>query len=279
MSDDNEISSEATSHEATPETTTTNTETTETEKGTVTEALMREEMAKVFDDAQAKSPESRHVMPPVPSANLNEAFENTLDWMNKSEGERATMTDAHGQVARLKANAAQMGVELDDTEALKMAFQIEQGGRAAIPAELTPAMESVKSLYGDQVPFHEAAQRYAQIDSLVRSNPAQGLSEIIKSTGGDEREILREMAAKHSPQEWQQHFAQRDAEVYVEAFLAAYPDADQPAMIEAFGKLKQGGTYGERLHAAYRLTKQQPRKPKQKSMEARMRETYEARQR
>jgi hypothetical protein len=52
-------------------------------------------------------------------------------------------------------------------------------------------------------------------EALCFKTPRQsvrGLTEILKQTGHDEREVLRQMAARHSPTDWQQHYAMRDAD-------------------------------------------------------------------
>ncbi len=213
----------------------------------LTDALMADEMSKVFDDMEVHGvEEAAQKMVPMVSKNIDEAFENTSNWMSKSADDQEMMRDAHGKVEKLKANAKTMGIELSDQDALKMAFELEQKQEGNVPDELAPALEKVKTFYPDQ-PTHQTVANYAAFDELVRSNPAHGLSEIIKQTGHDELEVLRQMAARHSPAELQQHFALRDATTYVDAFLSAHPDANQDAMLEALSKMNKTGDYGRDL--------------------------------
>ena len=70
----------------------------------------------------------------------------------------------------------------------------------------------------------------------------------------------------------------REAEVVAGAFIAAYPDVDQEAVLTALGKFPRSGNMAADMAKAYEMAGQRPSRPSRKgarrSMEAEMAETY-----
>jgi hypothetical protein len=248
------------------------------------EDKLRVELGSIFDKNEATAEQERlAAMPPRPGEDFEDTVARTYEWQNElSKADRSLRTDARNEVQKIKENAKNIGLELDDTEALKLAWQLEQQ-QAKVPDELAPTLEAVKAFYPDQPP-HETLKNYTEYDRLVRHDPVRGVSEIIKQTGHDEREVLRQMAAKFSPPEWQRFYAERDANIFVEAFLASHSDANHEDMIEALGKIRRTGDYGRDLRAAYQMTKSRRSSGRARNTENKFRDSMskiydEARQR
>jgi hypothetical protein len=258
-----------------------------TEPTPLTENKIRDEMSAVFDESEAAAEKVAELkmMPVVKTDNIDQTFEKTYEWLTASATEKAELRDASKLVDQVRDNAAKFGVTLTDADAMKAAMDLEQQqarSTPTIPAELQPALQTIKQAYPDRAP-HEVVSRFAEIDNYVKRAPAEAAGWIYQQTTGQSPlELARQIAAAHSPAEVQQHYALRDAETYVSAFLSAHPDVDGDQVIEALGKIQKTGDCGRDLRAAYDLIGEKPSrrgKPKQRSMESRMRQVYEGRQR
>ena len=111
-------------------------------------------------------------------------------------------------------------------------------------------MKSIAELYPNGP--HEVAADYAQIDQDFKRDPINSDSGCCRKEPDSPLEIARQVAMAHSPQQIQQFHAQREAEVVVGAFLAAYPDVDQEAAITALGKFPRSGNMARRHGEATR---------------------------
>ena len=146
----------------------------------------------------------------------------------------------------------------------------EGGGRTAqeakaapsIPAELQPAMQAVQQLYPGRN-FHEVAADYARIDSDFKRDPLNvGFRMLQEQTGLSPLEIARQVAAAHAPAEIQQHMQLREAEVVANAYIAANPEVDQDAVVEALGKFPRSGNMAADMAKAIEMAAQKSSRPK-----------------
>ena len=106
----------------------------------VHDALMRETMSKAYDTAQARGEQeaARMTVPTVPAKNIDRHSKTPTTGCRRAKLSEPKCPPRTARSRQIKANAAKFGVTLDDTEALKLAYQIEaQGGNAqgGIPAE------------------------------------------------------------------------------------------------------------------------------------------------
>jgi hypothetical protein len=236
-----------------PPETGTSVDTPDTEKKPLTEALFREEAEKIWDRAEARSAkDDTQRMIPTASKNLTEAFDAYAAWTDKSPEQQESLRDAHDLVSRVKANAAAMGLTISDEAALDKAMHIEEQ-QSAVPPELQPALQAVQQTYPDMAP-HEAVGRYVEMDRLVRQNPVEAVSQILRNTGHNEVEVLRAMALRHNPQEIQQSFALSKAETVVDTFFQLNPDAAKYEA-EITAAIKPTGNYAGDLQKAYAKVK------------------------
>jgi hypothetical protein len=212
----------------------------DTERKPLTEALFREEAEKIFDAAEARSAkDDSQRMIPTASKNITEAFDNTAAWMDKSAEQQEGLRYTHDTVARIKANAAAAGLTISDEAALDQALK-QEAQEGTVPAALQPALQSVQQTYPDMAP-HEAVGRYVEMDRLVRSNPSEAVSQILKNTGHDELSVLRQMAMKFNPAQLQQSFELQQLERYIEGFMDANPGVSEAALMETIEKMKKTG--------------------------------------
>lgn len=238
------------------------------------------EMSKVYDALTAKSEQqiAKDTPPTVPAKNLSEAFEHTFEWMSKSDTEKAVATDAHTLVEQVKENAKKFGVELSDTDALKLAFEMETKGAQAqpgIPQELAAPMKSLRQLYPDQPP-HQVVSRYAEIDRLVKSDPVEGIRWIAEQSGMNPLVLAQKLAFRYGNQVQ----VQANAERLVGEWLEANPAAESlhSEMLEAIGsgKVPRTGNFANDLQNALRhvqRAKHQEAKRRPKTTDAKLRQS------
>ena len=251
------------------------------------------ELSEIYDRSQAaqERAEDRATMPAATTNDegrpdtLHETFTKSYEWLHSTPKEQATQRDANKLVEQVRENAAKFGVTLTDAEAMDKAMALEQmqaqqaNSTPSIPAELQPAMQAIQQNYpGRQA--HEVVSEFAQIDSDFKRDPINTAFRVLQErTGISPLEIVRQVAAAHSPQQHQQFYAERDAEVVANAFMAAYPDVDQEAVIAALAKIPRSGNMAADLAKAYEMAGQKPSRPSRKgqrrSMESEMAEVYQ----
>ena len=246
----------------------------------VSEEARRQELGKVFDAMQARGEqqEANAMPPPASKQSLEEAFDRTASWMEKSAADRHADSGAANEVSRLKERAAALGVELTDADALKLAFEIEQkqGGNSqgGIPSELAPTMQAVQQLYPDQAP-HQIINRYAEIDRSFKSDPVGTIGWMAQQTGMPPLVLAQELALKYGNQE----IVRQNAEHIVGQYFETNPDAlkVQAAMMKAIeaGHVKRTGHIAGDLHRAYQFASKQQRRAGKRSTEAKLRDSME----
>jgi hypothetical protein len=245
---------------------------------------LHKELGAIYDrnHAKAERAEELQIVPSIlPGDSTQTAFEKTYDFLHASPQQQATQRDASKLVGEVRANAAKFGVTLDDKAAMEAAMKLEAEQAKAtpsIPAELQPALKSISELYPNRAP-HEVANEYAQIDRDFQRDPLNtGFRILTERTGLSPLEIARQVAMAHSPQHVQLFHAQREAEVVAGAFIAAYPDVDQEAVVAALSKIPKTGNYAQDLAKAYEMAGQRPSRPRsrntRRSMESEMRDTW-----
>ncbi len=238
-------------------------------------------MSDTFDrmQAQGEREAARQTVPQIPAKDLDEAFQNTHAWLNKTESERRLFQEGRSGIEDVKARATAMGVEMSDKEAVAIALQLDQRqaqAAPAIPAELQASMQAVRELYGDQVPFHQAAQRYAEIDKLVRSDPVEGVRWIAEQSGLNPLQLAQQLAMRYGNQQ----VVMQNAENIISQYFESNPDASKYeaeilAAIEG-GKIKRTGHITGDLHRAFQYASKQVRKAGKRSTESKFRSMMEA---
>jgi hypothetical protein len=223
----------------------------------LSEEDLRTEMSSIHDRLASRNEkaEAEKVIPIAAGSSMQTAFETVSDFLDRPKSEQSEIRDSHAQVERIKQNALEkFGVTLTDQEALSHALKIEadEAGRG-IPAEFAPAVQAVQQTYPDMAP-HEAVGRYVEMDRLVRQNPVEAVSQILRNTGHNEVEVLRAMALRHNPAEIQQSFALSKAETVVDTFFQLNPDAAKFEQ-EIIAAIKPTGNYAGDLKAAYNKVK------------------------
>ena len=248
------------------------------------EGELRSSLAKIYDEnhaAQERAQELQIVPSITPSDSTTTAFEKTYDYLHASPKEQATQRDASQLIDQLLENSAKFWVQFSDTDAMMAAMELEREQARAtpsIPAELQPSLLTIQQNYpGRQA--HEVVSEFAQIDSDFKRDPINTAFRVLQErTGISPLEIVRQVAAAHSPQEHQAFYAQRDAEVVASAFMAAYPDVDQEAVVAALSKFPRSGNMAADLAKAYEMAGRRPSRPSRKgarrSMESEMSEVW-----
>lgn len=245
--------------------------------------VVRSEMSAVYDKTQSQAEREaiRHTVPTAPAAkDLDTAFERTADWMSKSDSERAQMTDARNDVQKIKDNAAKFGVELSETDALKLAFELEQKqsqAAPAVPAELQASMQAVQQLYPDQ-PAHQMIGRYAEIDRLVKADPVEGVKWIAEQSGMNPLQLAQQLAFRYGNQQAVMHNAERIVADWFENTPGAKAvEADMVKAIES-GAVKRTGHFAADLQNALRYVRGQQKQRKARaarSTDAKLRDSME----
>lgn len=133
-----------------------------------------------------------------------------------------------------------------------------------------------RAAYGDTVPFHQAAARYAEIDRSFRSDPVGTIAQMANQSGMPPLVLAQQLALKYGNQQ----VVQQNAEAIVGQYFETNPDAAklQPAMMKAIesGQVKRTGHIAGDLHRAYQFAAKQQRKASKQSTEEKLRGTLEA---
>lgn len=240
----------------------------------VREEAMRAELGAIYDKAQRQGEREmvREMPPAAGPETLDQRFERAADWIDKSPADRKQLSEARNDIQSLKERAAQMGVALDDKDAAVLALQLE-GKATATPPEYEAIRQSYPGLQPQQV-----VSQWNEIDNYVRRSPVEGAAWVYQqATGQSPLELARSIAAKHSPAEHQQYYAQRDLVGYIDGFLASHPDANQEAILQAIGQIQRTGDPRKDFLTAFEVSKgRTPKSGKRRSSDARMRATMEA---
>jgi hypothetical protein len=261
MTEDDAIqSTEATTESTTPEA-----------PAPLTDDAIRDEMGKVFDRIEARGEARNHrespMAPPAPiesTANkpFDESFQRTFDYLQMPKAERERLAMERAEIDALKEYAKTHDISLEAAHALKGGqhpSQPQPGQPPQIPAELAPAMESVKQLYGDKLPFHEAAKRYANVDAYLRKDPIDGLRYIGEQLGLSPLQLAQQLAVRFGDQQLVMH----NASGIVDQFFTDHPEAAQfeSAMLEAVEKnaIRRTGSIATDLQAALAYAQKQQR--------------------
>lgn len=243
----------------------------------LTEERMRLDMERVWN--RVNSPSSTPQMPALPQgSSIEDSITKSYEWIAETSPEDKKILSAFDQQKQAEDAALKsLGLTREEYEATKQTKLLEQQvAQAAVPQELAAPMQTVRELYGDQVSFHQAAAQYAHIDRLVRSNPVEGISQIIKNTGHDELEVLRALALKHNPAEIQQSFEQGRVQTIVDSFFEFNPDAVKFEE-EILANIQRTGNPARDLKNAYEKARgeRRGRSGKVKSLESRLRDAYD----
>lgn len=221
--------------------------------------------AKAFDAIQKRGDETPRMPSPmaVTGKDIGAAVERASEWLDTPLDERKALAAAHGDIEHRRAEAAKLGLTLEEREAIIAAEQ-----RQAAQAEASE-FEPVKTAYRELYPeakASEVAHRYGEIDKFIRKDPAAGIRWLAEQYGVDVAQLVQ-------PQPMQQHQPQ-DVRSVVVAFANRTPDWAQlqTPILKALqsGAVPLTGDTEADLKKAYEHVKSQrpkgpPAKPKGKS--------------
>jgi hypothetical protein len=109
----------------------------------------------------------------VPSAKVDSfdaAFEQTYEFLNSSEADKASRRDAAKLVATVKENAARFGVTLSDQDALAAAMKLEEQQAAEAASEHAPVVDDMRAVFRDATPA-ERSRFFRQTAEAFRQDP------------------------------------------------------------------------------------------------------------
>jgi hypothetical protein len=232
----------------------------------------RSEMGQVFDRLQAETSKRSHaeaiLKPAEPTetngaqlkgATLRETFERRYDFLKMPPEERALKAVVRNEVDAVKAFAKEHGISPEQAEAMRQTAFGQQKAAPQIPPELHSSIESVRQIYPNQ-PFHEVANRYVEIDRLVKSDPVQGVAWIAEQFGMNPLQLAQALAMRFGDQTAIMSNATR----LVDDFFVNNPEAAalEDGMLKAIesGAVKRTGSIANDLQAALSHAKRETSK-------------------
>lgn len=167
----------------------------------------------------------------------------TVDWMNKPVDERKSISIAHGEIERRKAEAKALGITLADREAITQTERLNRPAPATSPG-LTRAAE----MYPNHTP-DEIVTRWADIDRYVQANPQQGLRWLAGELGVDLNSLAGGQQGVSSVQSAVEQFLGKntDAEKYI---------SDIAGMVQSRDFQRSGNPLAD-LETAFKQVKRQ----------------------
>ena len=212
-------------------------------------------MGAIFDAAEKRDEKAQAAaMPPREGEPLHDTMGRLYDWQGLPKAERQRQSGAYQELQSQRQEAKALGITPEHGELIRqnelLRQQIEQGTKAStLPHELTPAIDAVRQIYPEQK-FHDVAQRYVEIDRLVKADPVRGVAWIAEQSGLNPLQLAQQLAVRFGNEQMVMHNATR----LVDEFFASNPDAAklESEMLEAIesGKVQRTGAY-ERINGSY----------------------------
>jgi hypothetical protein len=217
---------------------------------------------KAFDAIQAREDAAPRMPTPMAATgkDIGEAVDRSSRWLDTPIAERKALAEAHEDIEQRRAEAAKLGLTLQEREAIIAAEQRKTA--AAEQSEFEPVKASYRELYPEAKPA-EVAQRYGEIDKFIRKNPAAGIRWLAEQYGVDVSQLGQPPVQQSAD----------PVRAALDSFASQHADwrTYGNAMVQAInsGAIPRTADYAADLAAAYRYvkarTKEARPKPKGKT--------------